>query len=140
MKKCSVCGLKKSANDFMVRRASKDGLTAACKECLHKRDRERYPGEAERRKELRVLYMSGDAGKAAHARAVEKWKRNNAVKRAAHVILGNAIRDGVIDRPEKCGRCSVKCVPHGHHDDYTKPLKVRWLCASCHTLWHKENP
>jgi hypothetical protein len=36
---------------------------------------------------------------------------------------------------ETCGQLNV----HGHHDDYTKPLEVRWLCTACHRDWHKSN-
>ena len=37
--------------------------------------------------------------------------------------------------------CEICADPnsHGHHDDYDKPLEVRWLCPSHHSKWHKEN-
>jgi hypothetical protein len=51
-----------------------------------------------------------------------------------------AIQRGDLIRPEKCEACG--CAPteklHGHHDDYTKPLSVRWLCRSCHFNHHHE--
>jgi hypothetical protein len=46
------------------------------------------------------------------------------------------IRAGRMVRPDRCEKCSRLCKPQGHHDDYSKPLIVRWLCASCHKLEH----
>jgi len=57
-------------------------------------------------------------------------------KQNARVKVFNAIRDGVLIRQpcEKCGAAYAQA----HHDDYQKPLDVRWLCASCHRLLHNE--
>ena len=35
----------------------------------------------------------------------------------------------------KCEICG-KEKTHAHHDDYDKPLNVRWLCAEHHRQWH----
>jgi hypothetical protein len=50
----------------------------------------------------------------------------------------HAIRDGKLNR-ERCELCESKN-SEAHHDDYNKPLSVRWLCFLCHRKWHKENP
>jgi hypothetical protein len=41
-------------------------------------------------------------------------------------------------RPDRCSKCKVKCKPHGHHPDYSKPLEVVWLCPGCHNLENRE--
>lgn len=61
----------------------------------------------------------------------------DAEKRAARVLLGNALRDGKVSRPGHCQMCAQFCTPHGHHDDYSKPLDVLWVCTSCHAAIHK---
>jgi hypothetical protein len=66
--------------------------------------------------------------------AKRRWAERNREKRKAHVAVGNAIRDGkLVKGPcEVCGEQEV----HGHHDDYGKPLEVRWLCLVHHGAAH----
>lgn len=56
-------------------------------------------------------------------------------KRRAHIAAGNAIRDGRLV-PQPCVMCGEEDKPHAHHDDYSKPLEVRWLCQACHIAYH----
>lgn len=66
---------------------------------------------------------------AAHKKA---WIERNPEKRAAHIALNNAVRAGrVVKGP--CEVCDSTGRVHGHHDDYTKPLEVRWLCPAHHS-------
>lgn len=40
----------------------------------------------------------------------------------------------------KRGPCEVdgcECKAHAHHDDYSKPLEVRWLCRTHHADLHR---
>ena len=135
-KPCSVCGVKKSLGEFQKRARSADGRTAACRTCLQLRDAKRYPKERKYRLAQHRIYMQTADGKNSHARSAIEWRERNIVKRAAHILLGNALRDGKIEKGpcEVCGDRDV----HGHHDDYTKPMKVRWLCPTHHRQHHKE--
>ncbi|MCP5003295.1 MAG: hypothetical protein GY941_04985 [Planctomycetes bacterium] len=63
-------------------------------------------------------------------------EKPNAYK--AKSMVNNAIRDGKLFR-EPCEVCCSEENAHAHHDDYLKPLNVRWLCAVCHKQWHAVN-
>lgn len=54
-------------------------------------------------------------------------------KHAARAQVRNAIRDGRLQR-QPCEACGKKA--QAHHDDYTKPLEVRWLCPRDHSDHH----
>lgn len=54
----------------------------------------------------------------------------------ASAKLGRAIASGQIIRPKTCEDCEQEKRLDGHHDDYSKPLEVKWLCRSCHQLLH----
>lgn len=57
-----------------------------------------------------------------------------------------AIRIGALiprDRCEECGSAGTfddgRRAIQAHHDDYNKPLDVRWLCQKCHHEWHRHH-
>jgi hypothetical protein len=52
-------------------------------------------------------------------------------------VYNKALREGELVRPTSCQDCGVVCKPEGHHDDYDKPVDVRWLCIPCHRLADK---
>lgn len=64
----------------------------------------------------------------------------------AQNLLEQAIEDGVVQKRAVCEQCGAagtfrdgRSAIQAHHDDYTKPLEVRWLCQKCHHAWHKIN-
>lgn len=134
-KHCRTCKTTKPCSEFQLRAASPDGLAAKCRDCAKEYDRKR--AMLPHRVAARAAYQKTDSGKSALARARNKFIQNNPKKRAAHIAVGNALRDGKI-KNEPCQVCgNVKA--HAHHDDYNKPLEVRWLCTTHHAAWHKEN-
>jgi len=51
--------------------------------------------------------------------------------------LRNAVEKGPIEKPDKCNGCNNPgegIYLHGHHEDYSKPFEVEWLCYKCHGL------
>lgn len=134
-KHCRTCDITKPCSEFHIRAASKDGLAAKCKSCAKEYDRER--DKLPHRVALKAAYQKTEAGKASIRRSHLKYQNTYPKRRAAHIAVGNALRDGtLISHPcEVCGNLKAQA----HHDDYNKPLDVRWLCTTHHAQWHKEN-
>jgi len=61
------------------------------------------------------------------------------IKARAGGTVESAIKRGQLARPENCEHCGKHGPVHAHHDDYSKPLVVRWLCSKCHGGWHAEH-
>lgn len=66
-------------------------------------------------------------------RFYKEWGLKNREKTKAHYIFNKAIELGLVIRPQKCSLCGVKCKPQGHHNDYSKPFEVVFVCHSCHS-------
>lgn len=64
----------------------------------------------------------------------------------AQNMVEYAVRKGLIEKRTSCEACRTEYLfkdgrtgVQAHHDDYNKPLEVRWLCQKCHHAWHKVN-
>lgn len=57
-------------------------------------------------------------------------------KYKARVMVSNAVRDGRLTKMN-CVECSNPEV-QAHHEDYSKPLDVVWLCVDCHMKRHRK--
>ena len=149
-KVCFKCNILKPLSDFYKHSKMSDGHLNKCKSCAKKdvhehregnlekireydRNRPNYKERLQRNKE----YAKTDKGKEVVAKSRDNYHKKHRMRRESVQTLGNALRDGKILRPTACSKCGISCTPHGHHNDYTKPLEVVWVCIHCHTKFHK---
>jgi hypothetical protein len=61
--------------------------------------------------------------------------------RSAQSLLRYHVQAGHIIRPSVCEECGANsCKIEAAHYDYAEPLRVRWLCCSCHRRWDMREP
>jgi len=149
---CFKCGLAKTRSCFYKHGQMGDGLMGKCKDCTkldvkahreanidYVRQYDKARAALPERVEARKLYSQTASGKASGTKAKNQWRRNNRIKALAISKANYAVLSGKLQRQTVCEKCGTNGRMHKHHDDYSKPLAIRWLCAMCHTLWHKEN-
>lgn len=68
---------------------------------------------------------------------VRRARYKDPAKYRAGNTLRRALYAGKIER-EPCERCGTRHDVQAHHDDYTRPLDVRWLCRKHHMELHRE--
>lgn len=66
------------------------------------------------------------------------WKKRNPEKVWAHAALRSGLRHGLLQK-QPCERCGAEDA-EAHHDDYDRPLSVRWLCRKHHKQIHARRP
>lgn len=64
-----------------------------------------------------------------------EW-RNRLIDKSAHRKVYLALKKGILKK-QPCVYCKKKRVD-AHHDDYSKPLKVIWVCRKCHSKLHRK--
>lgn len=116
-----------------------DGHLNKCKECVKCRVKDHRSRNAESIRLYDRERAKSAVRKMHLAKMSRRFREENPRKYTAHTMVNNALRDGRMTKPDSCEDCGRGGAIHGHHDDYAKPLDVRWLCAVCHSQWHQEN-
>jgi len=151
MKACVKCSEFKFLSDFYENRRKSDGHFSKCKDCVKAEAHDRYRLKADqiraydRERNKTELRMDSRrkhslAYKARHPDRVASSQRRrhdeNPQKRVARAFVKSEIRSGRLTRKpcEECGKPKSEA----HHEDYSKPLEVKWLCRSHHAARHVE--
>lgn len=164
-KTCSKCREEKPLDAFHRSSKSPTGRQAQCKDCskasndawraanpgrtieLRKMRDERNPG---RRAEVQKRWAQAHpeslaAGSRRYSERhpdrkreqARQWAILNPTKRWCHRKLNDAIKGGHVIKDTSCQDCGTSSKRlEGHHEDYSKPLEVVWLCKTCHEHRH----
>lgn len=138
MKTCFKCNKHKPLADFYKHPMTADGRLGKCKECTKldvrtsRRKRVDYYREYDR-----TRYQENEDRRRASDRRAARCRRENRPMMKAHNAVARAIRSRGLERKpcEVCGASKT----HAHHDNYSKPLDVRWLCPVHHAEAHGRN-
>lgn len=149
VKTCFKCLADKPVDEFYRHPQMGDGYLNKCKECTKQdvsENREknhdyyvwfdRIRANDPHRVEQRKAYAEKHRGLSDEHK--KRWDARNSEKKRAHNLVAKAVKRGIlVKKPcEVCGTDGAQA----HHDDYTKPLVVRWLCPTHHGEHHrKEN-
>jgi len=111
-KPCSQCGISKPLEDFYPRHDTKDGRTAACRDCTKSIEHKRYQADpiaaATRKRELRA--KNPDAAPAAMRRFYERrpdyhrdWRREHpeTIRESSRRFEAKRVRDPVKTREQR---------------------------------------
>ena len=133
-KTCTLCGETIAIDGFYKAPACKDGHAGQCKDCVKRRARQRQIAKA-----AEIRAFDRERSKLPHrvaqrAANFTAYAHRHPDRRAAHVAVGNAVRDGRV-RKMDCAFCGAEKTI-AHHHDYSKPLDVTWLCQPCHHRFH----
>ena len=133
MKICFKCQQAKPITEFYKHPRMDDGHLGKCKECTKKDVTENRWKNVDK-----IRAYDRDRGNRQSPEYGKMYRESQPMKEKARRNVTNAVQGGKLSRG-CCEICGVDSPVHGHHDDYNKPLDVRWLCVAHHKQWHVAN-
>lgn len=90
-------------------------------------------------RQYEARYFQSEQNRSRRNNLAKKYREDPSL-RARHEArwkVRRALASGKLVRMP-CESCN-STQAQAHHDDYNKPLAVRWLCIRCHNEWHASN-
>lgn len=132
-KQCFKCNETKPLSEFSKHKGMADGHLGKCKQCAIEYAKKHRLENLES-----VRAYDRKRGNRQSKEYSKHYRKNNPEKYKAHNAVNNAIRDGKLKKGMCCEECGeIERRLHAHHDNYSKPLQVKWLCPGCHKQHHE---
>ena len=137
MKECFKCHQVKPLSEFYRHPRMADGHLNKCKACtrvdvmINRARKDNYYRAYDRERNA-LPHRRRD-----RARRTRRYREKHPEREAAYRAVALALSEGEIEKPACCQGCGGSSDLHAHHEDYTRPLKVVWLCARCHAHHHR---
>ena len=133
MKQCFKCKVEKELSEFYKHKQMGDGHLNKCKECT------KIDVDEHRSKNIeKIRAYDRERGHRQGYEYTKEYRERYPNKCRAHRLVSNAIKSKRLYKLP-CEVCRTTEKIHAHHDDYAKPLNVRWLCSAHHSQWHAKN-
>lgn len=130
MKRCFKCRRTLPLSEFYRHAMMADGHLNKCRVCTRRDVQEHRAKNAEYYREY-----DRERHNSERAAMISQSQRRHPDHHRARWTVHNAIRDRRLFK-QPCEVCGAKKV-EAHHDDYSQPLKVRWLCRKHHGMVHR---
>lgn len=130
MKTCFKCKKELPFTEFYCHPKMADGFLGKCKDCTKADVRARYAVARTQRSEYERRRNQTPERKARQVEYLRRCRKEHPEVFRARNAVNNAVRKGRLLR-QPCERCGWSPA-EAHHDDYSRPLDVRWLCFRCH--------
>lgn len=107
----------------------------ANKEKIRQRNKGYYQNNSEKVKQTNKNYRKNNKEK---VRLVRSKNQKDYIKKYPEKIKAHSIANNKINIPmaQLCEICNKHKAKHRHHEDYTKPLEVIFVCIKCHNNLH----
>ncbi len=138
MKKCGKCKKTKPLSSFFKKSNSVDGHQGYCKQCSREYRCKHYEEQPEYYKNYAKNWRRKNKDRDNFLRRKRRRLGKERQKNLAVTRSQQAEKQGLIVRPLFCEECGLKKKLYRHHEDYSKPLEIDWLCKKCHLALHKK--
>jgi hypothetical protein len=126
---CKYCDKEMSEGDFYKSRPS------ACKECVKSSVRANYAKNREYYQAYERERFKRPERRKSLTRAQRRRRKRHPEKARARRVVAYRLQKGTLT-PSKCADCGCPPPTEAHHEDYSKPLDIIWLCFVCHRARH----